>query len=39
MNEAELGVDVENESGAFGLYQRLGYKTFSIDTWFRKPMA
>jgi mycothiol synthase len=38
MNEAELGVDVENESGAFGLYQRLGYKTFSIDTWFRKPM-
>jgi mycothiol synthase len=39
MEEAELGVDVENESGAFELYQRLGYKTFSIDTWFRKPMV
>jgi ribosomal protein S18 acetylase RimI-like enzyme len=36
--EAELGVDAENESAAFSLYQRMGYKTFSIDTWFRKPM-
>ena len=36
--EAELGVDSENESAAFHLYQRMGYKTFSIDTWFRKPM-
>jgi len=39
IDEAELGVDAENESEAFGLYQRLGYKTESIDTWFRKPMG
>jgi mycothiol synthase len=38
MAEAELGVDAENESGAFALYQGLGYKTFYVDTWFRKPM-
>jgi len=38
MLEAELGVDSENESAAFNLYQRMGYKTFSIDTWFRKTM-
>lgn len=37
--EAELGVDAENESAAFRLYERLGYKTFSIDTWFRKKMG
>ncbi len=37
--EAELGVDAENESGAFNLYQKMGYTTFSIDTWFRKPMV
>jgi ribosomal protein S18 acetylase RimI-like enzyme len=38
MQEAELGVDSENESGAYGFYQRMGFKTFSTDTWFRKPM-
>ena len=38
MRETELGVDSENESAAFNLYQRIGYKTFSIDTWFRKTM-
>ncbi len=38
MMEAELGVDSENESAAFRLYQRLGYQTYSIDTWYRKPM-
>jgi len=38
MDEAELGVDSENKSGALGLYQKLGYQTFSTDTWFRKPM-
>lgn len=37
-SEAELGVDAENESAAFRLYERLGYKTFSIDTWYRKVM-
>ena len=36
--EAELGVDAENESAAFRLYERLGYKTFSVDTWYRKKM-
>ena len=36
MQEAELGVDSENESGAFGFYHRLGYDTFSIDIWYRK---
>lgn len=39
MTEAELGVDSENESAALRLYQRLGYKTYSVDTWFRKPMS
>ncbi|HBY06668.1 MAG TPA: hypothetical protein DEH22_02335 [Chloroflexi bacterium] len=38
VSEAELGVDAENESAAFHLYERLGYKTFSVDTWFRKAM-
>jgi mycothiol synthase len=38
MDEAELGVDAENESAAFRLYESLGYKTFSVDTWFRKAM-
>ena len=37
--EAELGVDAENESAAFRLYERLGYRTFSVDTWYRKRMA
>lgn len=35
---AEFGVDSENESAAFSLYQRMGYKTCSIDTWFRKKI-
>jgi mycothiol synthase len=39
MHEAELGVDAENESAAFRLYQHLGYRTFSVDTWFRKAMV
>ena len=38
MEEAELGVDTINESGAYELYKRMGYKTFSTDIWFRKPM-
>ena len=38
MQEAELGVDAENESSAFQLYQKIGYKTFSVDTWYRKAM-
>jgi mycothiol synthase len=38
VTEAELGVDAENESAAFRLYERLGYKNLSVDTWFRKAM-
>lgn len=38
MTEAELGVDAENESAAFRLYTQLGYKTFSVDTWYRKAL-
>jgi len=36
MQEAELGVDSENDSAAFRLYERMGYKTYSADTWLRK---
>ena len=38
MNEAELGVDSDNQSGALGLYQTMGYQTYYTDTWFRKTM-
>jgi ribosomal protein S18 acetylase RimI-like enzyme len=38
MDEAELGVDSENDSGAYGFYQRLGYVTERTDIWFRKPL-
>lgn len=38
MEEAELGVDSENESGAYAFYKRMGYQTFSTDIWLRKPM-
>ncbi len=38
MEEAELGVDFENDSGAFEFYKQMGYQTESIDIWFRKPM-
>lgn len=38
MEEAELGVDTENESGAHKFYRKMGYRTFSTDIWFRKPM-
>jgi mycothiol synthase len=39
MEEAELGVDSENESGAYEFYRRMGYQTYSTDIWFRKPMG
>ncbi|MCX6100873.1 MAG: GNAT family N-acetyltransferase, partial [Candidatus Bipolaricaulota bacterium] len=38
MDEAELGVDSENGSGAYGFYQRLGYVTERTDIWLRKPL-
>ncbi len=39
MDEAELGVDSENDCGAYGLYERLGYMTERTDIWFRKPLG
>lgn len=38
MDEAELGVDSENDNGAFGFYQRLGYVAERTDIWLRKPL-
>ena len=38
ITESELGVDAQNESEAFKLYERLGYKSISMDTWFRKTL-
>jgi mycothiol synthase len=38
MEEAELGVDSENDSGAFGFYSRLDYVTERTDIWLRKPL-
>ena len=39
MQDAELGVDAENETAAYALYQNLGFKTYYVDTWYRKPLA
>ena len=36
MEGAELGVDSENDSVAYGFYQRLGYVTERTDIWLRK---
>ena len=36
MDEAYLGVDEENPSGAMGHYRRLGYEARRQDTWYRK---
>lgn len=38
VEEAELGVDSQNESAAFELYKKLGYETESVDRWYRKPL-
>jgi len=38
MEEAVLGVDMQNASGAYEFYQKMGYQTFSTDIWYRKPM-
>jgi ribosomal protein S18 acetylase RimI-like enzyme len=39
MEEAELGVDADNESAAYRLYESLGYKTYYVDLWWRKAMV
>jgi mycothiol synthase len=36
--EAALGVDTENLSGALHLYQRMGYQAVSRNSIYRKPM-
>jgi len=38
MEEAALGVDVENPSGALGLYESMGYRTIKKETVFEKPL-
>jgi ribosomal protein S18 acetylase RimI-like enzyme len=38
MREVELGVDAENASGAYAFYKDMGYQTYSVDIWLRKPM-
>ena len=38
MEEAMLGVDSQNASGALGLYQRAGFEVYRRGTAYRKPM-
>ena len=37
MEEAALGVDTDNRTGALGLYERLGYRSQKRFTVYRKP--
>ena len=39
MQEAALGVDTENVSGALRLYERCGFRPISRQTTFRKPLG
>jgi ribosomal protein S18 acetylase RimI-like enzyme len=39
MSEAALGVDSQNESGALGLYERLGFRTVARDTFYGKAVG
>lgn len=39
MEEAALGVHVENPHGAYRLYQSLGFQVVSFDTTYEKPLA
>jgi ribosomal protein S18 acetylase RimI-like enzyme len=38
MEEAALGVDTENVSGALRVYERCGFQPVSRSTLFRKPL-
>ncbi|OGO30029.1 MAG: hypothetical protein A2136_09715 [Chloroflexi bacterium RBG_16_54_11] len=38
MQEAALGVDAENTSGALHLYERMGYHVVKTSTIYRKPL-
>lgn|SRR5574341_6096 len=39
MEEAALGVHVENPNGAFALYESMGFRQYELTTFYRKPMA
>ena len=39
MEEAALGVDTDNLSGALGLYENLGFHNIKLWTAYRKPMV
>jgi len=39
MEEAALGVDTDNPSGALGLYENLGFQNIKLWTAYRKPMV
>lgn len=39
MQEAALGVDAENLSGALRLYERLGYRAVHWTSFYRKPLT
>ncbi len=39
MTEGALGVDVENPTGALGLYERCGFRAVKRDTVYRKPFG
>ena len=38
MDEAMLGVDAENPTGALGLYEALGFTVFRRSTAYRRPL-
>lgn len=38
LKEAALTVDSENELGALGLYENLGYRTYQVEMVYHKPM-
>lgn len=39
MEEAALGVDTENPSGALGLYEVMGFRQYRREIAFKKPLA
>ena len=39
LEEAALGVDTDNPSGALGLYEKLGFQNIKLWMAFRKPMV
>ena len=39
LEEAALGVHVENATGAYRLYQRLGFEVITTGTVYERPIA